>query len=187
LINLDDIKGHSALSLLENYNGINPYIRKLKNEYLKNNKLILTDNQSKYIFENHEREPQLINRVVNITSYLGEELKRQEDLSFVPERVLIEFMLAETEKSFHIYGKLKKNQTESKMYWLPKTQVTDDPYFEPIIVDVDFEKYNKILKKYGKKLYKHQEEGIKFLLSRNGCILADDMGLGKSVQSIVAA
>ena len=187
MINLDDIKGYSALSLLENYSGINPYLRKLKNEYLKNNKLILTENQTKYIFENHEREPQLINRVVNITSYLGEELKRQEDLSFVPERVLIEFILAETDKSFHIYGKLKKNQIESKMYWLPKTQVTDDPYFEPIVVDVDFEKYNKILKKDGKKLYKHQEEGIKFLLSRNGCILADDMGLGKSVQSIIAA
>ena len=187
LINLDDIKGHSALSLLENYDGINPYLRKLKNEYLKNKKLALTDNQSKYIFENYERQPQLINRIVNITSYLGEELKRQEELSFVPERVLIEFILAETDKSFHIYGKLKKNQIESKMYWLPKTQVTDDPYFEPIIVDVNFDKYNNILKKDGKKLYKHQEEGIKFLLSRNGCILADDMGLGKSVQSIIAA
>ena len=35
LINLDDLKGHSALSLLENYEGINPYILKLKNELLK--------------------------------------------------------------------------------------------------------------------------------------------------------
>lgn len=50
-----------------------------------------------------------------------------------------------------------------------------------------FEKYNKILAKSGKKLYKHQEEGIKFLLSRKGCVLADDMGLGKSIQSIIAA
>jgi hypothetical protein len=67
------------------------------------------------------------------------------------------------------------------MYWLPKTQVTDDPYFEPINVDVDFTRYNDILSKQGKKLYKHQEEGVKFLLSRNGCILADDMGLGKGL------
>jgi len=137
--------------------------------------------------DNHDREPLYINRVVEITSYLGEELKKIDDLSFTPEKVLIEFILAETEKSYHIYGKLKQNQKESKMYWLPKTQVTDDPYFEPISVDVDFTKYNKILSKYGKSLYKHQEEGIKFLLSRNGCILADDMGLGKSMQSIIAA
>ncbi len=187
MINLDDIKGHSALSLLESYSGINPYLRKLKNEFVKNKKIQLTDTQSKYIIDNHEREPILIQRVVGITKYLGEELQKQDSVSFVPEKILIEFMLAETEKSYHIYGKLKKNQTESKMYWLPKTQVTDDPYFEPINVSVDFTKYNDVLAKDGKKLYIHQEEGIKFLLSRSGCILADDMGLGKSIQSIIAA
>ena len=68
-----------------------------------------------------------------------------------------------------------------------RDRVNDDPYFEPIDIDVDFSPYNEILTKDGKKLYKHQEEGIKFLLSRNGCILADDMGLGKSIQSIIAA
>lgn len=186
-ISIDDIKGHSALSLLEMYNGINPYLLKLKNEYLTNKKLILTENQTKYIFDNHEKEPILIQRVIGITKYLGEELQKKEELSFVPERILIEFILADTEKSYHVYGKLKRNQEKSKMYWLPKTQVTEDLYFEPINVEVDFEKYNKILTKQKKKLYKHQEEGIKFLLSRNGCILADDMGLGKSIQSIIAA
>jgi SWI/SNF-related matrix-associated actin-dependent regulator 1 of chromatin subfamily A len=187
LINLNDIKGHSALSLLENYAGINPYLKKMRNDYLKNKKIQLTETQVKYIIENHQREPMLINRVVNISKFLGEELQRQEELSFIPERVLIEYILAENEKSYHIYGKLKKNQVDSKMYWLPKTQVLDDPYFEELNVDVNFEKYNNILKKYDKKLYEHQERGIKFLLSRNGNILADDMGLGKSIQSIIAA
>ena len=129
----------------------------------------------------------MINRVIGITKYLGEELQKQDGVSFTPEKILIEFILGETDKSYHVYGKLKRNQTESKMYWLPKTQITDDPYFEPINIEVDFEKYNKVLAKSKKKLYKHQEEGIKFLLSRNGCILADDMGLGKSIQSIIAA
>jgi hypothetical protein len=165
--------------LLENYEGINPYILKLKHEYKKNKKILLTDNQSKYIVRNHDREPQMINRVINITEYLGLELQKQDALSFVPQRILIEFILAETEKTFHVYGKLNKNQPSSKMYWLPKTQVTDDPYFEPINVDVDFTRYNDILSKQGKKLYQHQEEGVKFLLSRNGCILADGMGMGK--------
>lgn len=187
MININDLKGYSALSLLESYSGINPYLLRLKQEYLKNGKISLTETQSKYIIENYGREPILINRVIGITKYLGDELQRLENLSFTPEKILIEFILAETEKSYHIYGKLKRNQKESKMYWLPKTQVTDDPYFEKIEVNVDFEKYNKVLAKQGKKLYQHQEEGIKFLLSRNGCILADDMGLGKSVQSIIAA
>ena len=187
LINLNDLKGHSALSLLESYSGINPYLLRLKYEYLKNGKITLTDTQSKYIIENHEREPLLVNRIIGITKYLGEELQKLENVSFTPEKIMVEFILAETDKSYHVYGKLKRNQTESKMYWLPKTQVTDDPYFEKIEVNVNFDKYNEILAKQGKKLYHHQEEGIKFLLSRNGCILADDMGLGKSIQSIIAA
>lgn len=177
-VSLSDLKIVSALSILEKYHGENPYITKL-NETLKNSKLSLTDNQAKYIIDNATRQPILINRVIGITKYLGDELQKKENLSFTPEKILIESILAETEKYYHITGKLKKNQNESKTYFIPKTQVIEDPYFEPINVDVDFTKYNEILGKENKKLYKHQEEGIKFLLSRNGCILADSMGLGK--------
>jgi SNF2 family DNA or RNA helicase len=158
----------------------------MKKEYLKNKRVKLTETQTRYIVDFHDKEPQLINRVVGITSFLGAELKKQQDLSFTPERILIEFMLAETDKTFHVYGKLKKNQEKSKMYWLPKTQVMDDPYFENIDIDVDFEKYTKLDKKH-RIPFEHQKEGIKFLLTRNGCILADDMGLGKTYQAIVAA
>ena len=179
MINLNDLKGRSAIDLLEKYEGINPYILKLKNEYIKNKKISLTENQSAYIIKNNTREPEYINRVVGITKYLGEELQRQYNISFIPEKILIEFILGENDKSFHIYGKLTKNQKESKMYWIPKTQLIDDPYFEDIQVEVDFTKYNEVLAKFGKKLYQHQEDGVKFLLSRKNCILADDMGLGK--------
>lgn len=187
MINLEDIKGYSALGLLESYSGINPYIRKLKNTYLKEKKVKLTETQAKYIIDNYQREPQLINRIIRISSFLGEELQRQEKITFIPEKILIEYILAENEKSYHVYGKLKRNQVESKMYWLPKTQVLDDPYFEEINIEVDFDKYDNILAKSNKKLYSHQKDGIKFLLSRNSSILADDMGLGKTNQSIIAA
>lgn len=175
------------MTILEQYEGINPYLLKLKNALKSKAGFVLTENQTKYINDNYNREPTYINRVINITPYFGEELKKNEGLSFIPERMLFEFILAETDKSYHVYGKLTTKQKESKMYWAPKTQVLDDPYFTPITIDVDFTKYNDILSKYGKQLYNHQKEGIKFLLSRNGCILADDMGLGKSIQSIIAA
>jgi len=187
LINLDDIKGRSALNLLEKYSGENNYIKKMQNDYLKNNKLILTEIQTKYIIENHNKEPIKINRVIRISPFFGEELQRQENLPFVPEKIMVDVILADTDKTYHVMGKLKRNQTEFKMYWLPKTQVVDDPYFEEVEIDVDFNPYNFILSKTDKKLYQHQETGIKFLLTRNGCILADDMGLGKSIQSIIAA
>lgn len=187
MINLDDIRGYSVLEVLEKYSGINPYIKKLKNEYIKNKKINLTETQAKYIIDNNEKEPLLINRVIKISKFLGEELQKKDNIKFTPEKILIEYILAENEKSYHVYGKLKQNQETSKMYWLPKTQVFDNPYFEEINIDVDFNKYNSKLTKYGKKLYSYQEEGVKFLLSRNRCILGDQMGLGKSIQSIVAA
>ena len=187
LITLSDIKGTSAISLLEKYGGINPYIKKLRVELTKNGKLNLTDNQSKYILDNFDKEPILINRVINISKYLGQELQKQDNLSFIPERLLVEYILADTEKTFHVYGKLNRNQKESRIYWLPKTQVVDDMYFEPINIDVDFDKYNKLLAKQGKQLFEHQKEGVKFLLSRNSSILGFDMGLGKSILSIIAA
>ncbi len=182
MIELDFLKKRRAIDLLENYSGKNPYLKKMKADYLKTKKIVLTENQSNYIIDFHDVEPQLINKVVNISSYLGEELKNKENISFLPERIFIEFMLADTDKAYHIFGKLTRNQEKSKMYWLPKTMVLDDPYFNEINVDVDFEKYVKLDKK-GRTPYAHQKDGIKFLLGRDGCILADDMGLGKMLSS----
>ena len=188
MISLDDLKGHNALPLLEKYNGKNPYLKKLRNEYLKNQKIKLTEVQTNYILDNHDKEPLLINKVIAITKFLGEELQKKYDLSFLPEKILVEYLLADTEKTFHIYGKLKRNQIESGLYFIPKTQVVDDLYFEKIDVEVDFEKYDKILlEKVGWKTLPHQHEGVKFLLTRNGAILGDDMGVAKTIQAIIAA
>ena len=95
-------------------------------------------------------------------------------------------MLADQEKTYHIYGKLKQNQKTSKMYWLPKTLVLDDPYYTECDVEVDWNKYEE-MDISGRHPYDHQKEGIEFLVCRKGAILADDMGLGKSYQAIVAA
>ena len=193
MINLDDIGGRSAISRLRDYEGKNPYIKKLKKKLLKDGKIILTDTQSKYIVDNYDKEPLYINKIVKISEFLGEALQKQENLSFKPERILIEYILSDSDKTYHAYGKLTKKQEKSGMYFLPKTQVIDDPYFEETDIDVDFEKYEKLDQfinhdgTIGRKILQHQKSGIKFLLSRDGAVLADDMGLGKSLQSVIAA
>lgn len=187
MIDIKDLKSRTSLLILEKYSGKNPYLINLKKKYLKDGKINLTQTQDRYIHEFHNVEPQLINRLVSINNFLGEQMKEDLKIEFVPKRILIEFMLAETEKSYHIYGKLTTKQ-ESKMYWLPKTMVLDDPYFEEVNIDVDFDKYNEILKiKKGFQILPHQEIGIKFLLSRKGAILADEMGVAKTLQAVVAA
>jgi SWI/SNF-related matrix-associated actin-dependent regulator of chromatin subfamily A-like protein 1 len=121
---------------------------------------------------------------MGISEYLGEEFKKKYELSFVPNKMYIGFILGENEKSFHVFGKLKKNQKQNEIYWVPKTQIMEDPYYTPVDIDIDFEKYEE-KDKLGRKLYEHQKEGIKFLVSRKKCILADDMGLGKTIQSVM--
>ena len=185
MLNLDNINSIKALGLLNKYEGKNPYLKKLQYQHLKSG-LVLTDTQAKYIIDYHDKAPFFMNRVINITPYFGEELQKQYNLKFLPQRILFQFLLAETDKSYHVYGKLKQNQEQSEMYWIPKTQVLDDPYWEEPNIQVDFEKYVQMDTK--KRIpYNHQETGVKFLLSRNGCILADDMGLGKTFMATVAA
>jgi len=193
LINLEDIGGYSAISKLKDYEGKNPYIKKLKKRLLKDGKLSLTEAQSKYITDNIDKEPIPVNKIVPISEFLGESLQESEGLKFKPERIQILYMLAETDKTYHVYAKLTKKQEKPGMYFLPKTQVLEDPYFQDYDIDVDFEKYEKLDQfqnwdgTTGRKVLDHQKKGIKFLLTRNGAILADDMGLGKSMQSIIAA
>jgi hypothetical protein len=178
LINLEDIKSRGAVTLLQTYNGINPYLKDLKKKLVKHDKISLTEGQVEYINKFHDVPPQVLNRVVAINPLLGESLQAKDNLSFLPERILIQAMLADQEKTYHVYGKLKQNQKTSKMYWLPKTLVLDDPYFTDCDVEVDWGKYEE-LDLMGRHPYDHQKEGIKFLICRKGAILADDMGLGK--------
>jgi len=192
-INLDDIGSLKAVKKLREYKGINPYIKKLKITLEEKGKISLTSAQSKYILDNYQREPDLINRVIEISEYLGEELKKANKLPFVPKRIKFEYILGENDKTFHVYGKLTQKQKKSGMYFIPKTQVIDDPYFEEIDIDFDFDKYEALDTfvnsegVVGRKFYDLQKTGIKFLSTRDGCMLADDMGLGKSLQAIVAA
>ena len=193
MINLEDIGGYSAISKLKEYEGKNPYIKKLKKRLLKDGKLSLTEAQNKYIIDNIDKEPIPINKIVPISEFLGEALQESEKLNFKPERIQILYMLAETDKTYHVYAKLTRKQEKPGMYFLPKTQVLEDPYFHDYDIDVDFEKYEKLDQfvnwdgSIGRKVLDHQKKGIKFLLTRNGAILADDMGLGKTMQSIISA
>ena len=193
MIDINELRGYNSIGILREYQGKNPYIKKLKNKLLLNKKITLTTNQSDYIVNHHHSDPIIINKVVSISEYLGEELQKQYNLKNRPQKILIQYMLADLEKSYHIYGKLYKNQEKADMYFIPKTQLLDDPYFEEIEVDIDFDKYEKIdtFKNMdgttGRKLFELQKEGIKFLLTRKGAVLADQMGAGKSIQAIIAA
>lgn len=186
MLDIKDIKNLDSEDLLVTYVGNNPYINFMKKKFQLENKYFLTNNQSNYIKKYFNTEPKKINKVLELTNYFSEELKKEHKLKITPKKILLDTLLAESDKAIHVICKLYKNQKDVKLIWIPKTQLLTDIHFEEIEVDVDFKKYQK-LDKRGWVAFKHQEEGIEFLLKNKKCILADDMGLGKTYQSIVAA
>lgn len=187
MIDLTKLKNKTTLDKIRNYSGTNEHILKMKKKLDDEGFFVLTTSQISYIEENNEREPIDINKVVDISVYFGEQLKEQYSLKTIPERVFIEKLLAESDKSYHVRGKLYKNQKENILFYIPKTQIHTDLFEESLDdIEVDFEKY-KSLDQKGRIPFKHQEVGVKFLIKKPKCILADDMGLGKTYQSIVAA
>ena len=121
---LEDLKGMQAYKILRKYKGKNPYIKKLKwdHEHTRGG-ISLTPTQSKYIVDNHEYEPLLVNRVIEVTDYVAEELQKSNGLKFKPNRIKVGYILGETEKAVHIYGMLSQKQKKAGMYFIP-IQVT---------------------------------------------------------------
>jgi len=186
MLDIKDIKGLNSEKILKSYEGKNPYINYMKKKYMTEKSYFLTTNQAKYVRLYHNKEPKKINKITEITDYYSEQLKKEYKLKNPPKKILIETLLAESDKAIHVISKFYKNQKDVKLIWVPKTQLIDDIHFEEIEIEIDYEKYH-LLDKRGWRAFNHQETGIEFLLKNLKCILADDMGLGKTYQSIVAA
>lgn len=178
-----------AIDIVKNYVGNNPYILMLKKDILKQDISVLNDFAIEYINSNHDFQPRQINKVIKIADWYGE--KKQEDwgLEFTPEKIAVKVLLGETSTTYHCYVKFRQNM-EPKQAFLPKKAVLTnflvDDYNK---IQVDFDRYDRLSmsKDSRRRMKKHQKDAVKFLLSREKCILADDMGLGKSLSLSVAA
>lgn len=187
MVDLTKLKNRNTLEKVRSYTGTNEHILKIKNKLEREGFFVLTPNQIQYVTDNFDREPTAINKVVDITPYLGEQLKEKYELKNTPERVFVETLLADSEKSYHVKGKLYKNQKESILFHIPKTQILTDMFYEPYEdLEVNFDSVNSINKKK-RSLFPHQENAVKFLLKKDRSILSDDMGLGKTKSAIAAA
>ena len=186
MLDANKLKNRTTLLKLEKYEGSNEYLLSLKEKLEEEGSFVISPSLAEYIEKNFNKDPKVVNKVVSITDFFGEQLKEKFDLNHTPEKILVETVLGDTEKSYHVKGKVFKNQKYSPIFYVPKTQVFENLCEKNIEVNVDFDKYQEKDRR-GWRAFKHQEEGIKFLLSKDKCILGDDMGLGKTYQSIVSA
>ena len=181
---------NEAIEVLRNYTGVNPHILSLKKEVvILGRTSSLTENATEYVLKNKDIQPKKIGKIVKIADWYGEKLKNTYDIEFTPEKIQILVFLGDTSVSYHCVIKYRQNMNPMELF-LPKKAVLGNFLIEDYRnVQVDFDRYDKLSmsKDPNRRVKPHQKEAVQFLLSRKKCILADDMGLGKSLELSIAA
>jgi SWI/SNF-related matrix-associated actin-dependent regulator 1 of chromatin subfamily A len=177
-IELISLVEQKALNVLENYNGANNYIIKLKNIYGPNKKGIPTRSQSDYIITYQNVVPKVARKWVELDSYFSEKIANEKLYTEPPKQVWVEKLLVEKDKAYHVWGKFFESEQLSE-FWIPKVAIIKNP--EQYYKEIDFSKYSN------RPLLFHQIEAVNKLVRTKRFILADDMGLGKTTSTVVAA
>ena len=167
-----------VLEILKLYNGSNNYLINIRYLYLNNPNFSLTDSQIEYITSFSETKPKVARKWVELDSYYAKMIADDKLLVKIPEKMWVEKLLAEKEKSYHILGRFFENDNLN-LYWIPKDAIVVDKTNKNVVVD--YEKYSHRMP------FEHQKEAIQKLLENDKFILALDMGLGKTSASIIAS
>lgn len=181
---------NEAIEILRGYSGYNPYLLMLeKDVIICGNIKKLNPFNVEYVIENKNFTPKQIGKTVKIADWYGEKKKEDWNIEFVPQKLRIVTLLGETSTTYHCYVQYRQSVPPCQAF-LPKKAVLNDFLLEDYNdYPVDFERYDRLsrAKDPERALYEHQKTGVKFLLSRKKCILADDMGYGKTTTLAVAA
>ena len=178
LENLSSLVEQKALVLLESYSGANNHIIYLQNKKKTNSKFYPTRTQSDYIINYFNTIPKIARKWVDLDTYFAKKFAEERYLMEIPEKIYIEKLLVEKEKSYHIWGKFFEKDPLTE-FWVPKSALIKSHNVE--VVDVDYSKYSH------RPPLQHQKEAIEKLAGSRRFILADDMGLGKTTCTIIAA
>lgn len=174
-----------AYEIIKGYNGYSNYMKYL--QYKVNScHYILNDFDIEYIINNKDFVPYELNKTVKISVDFGRKLDEKFLIGFTPEKIRISSVIGEMGNSFHCYIQYRQSVPPVLTYVNKNNILTPLETVDYNTVEVDFDKYDKSSKD-GRKLKILQKEGIKFLLANRKCILADSMGCGKTIQSIIAA
>jgi len=164
-----------AIDILSSYKGGNNFILRLKQQHLVNKKFFPTRTQSDYIITYHNEKPKVAKKWVDLDPYFARKFADEKLFREVPDKIYVEKLLVEKEKSYHIWGKFFESEHLSD-FWVPKGALIKTHTVEK--VDIDYSKYSH------RPPLSHQKEAIEKLAGSKRFILADDMGLGKTIQAL---
>lgn len=177
----------TAYELIKEYKGTNNQILYLKYKLSKTD-YSLSEFDVTYVLNNYDFVPYDVNKTVGISADFGEMLQKKYELDFKPEKIRIKRVIGEIGESIHCYGQYRKS-VEPHLMYINKKYILNplQNTTENVEVSINFKKYDNVTKQNGIFLKQAQKEGIEFLLKNKKCILADNMGTGKTRQSVIAA
>jgi SWI/SNF-related matrix-associated actin-dependent regulator 1 of chromatin subfamily A len=167
-----------AREILNEYDGSNNVLLEYKRKFLEVKNFKLTRPQSEYVIKYKDTSPKVARKHINIVSTFGEKLMEEMLLPLPPEKVWCEKLLCESDKAFHIWGKVIDSQQNHAM-WLPKSAIVQEE--KKLNRVIDYSPYDN------RPPMEHQKVAIEKLLANNKFILADDMGLGKTTAAVIAS
>lgn len=166
------------MDLLDSYSGANNYILYMKTKKETNKKFYPTRSQAEYITTYFDTKPKVARKWVELDNYFAKKFAEERYLLETPEKIYIEKLLVEKDKSYHVWGKFFEKDNLSE-FWVPKSSLIKSQTVDE--VNIDYSKYDH------RPPLSHQKEAIEKLVGSRRFILADDMGLGKTTSTIIAA
>ena len=167
-----------ARDILSTYEGSNNVLLEYKRKFIDVKNFKLTRPQSEYVIKYKDTVPKVAKKYINIVSTFGEKIMEDRLLPYPPEKVWCEKLLCDSDKAFHIWGKIIETEQNHAM-WLPKAAILQEE--KKLNRVIDYSPYNN------RPPMEHQKVAIEKLLANDKFILADDMGLGKSTSAVIAS
>lgn len=156
---------------MDSYSGANNHILYMKTKKETNKKFYPTRTQAEYVVTYFDTKPKVARKWVELDPYFAKKFAQERYLFETPEKIYIEKLLVEKDKSYHIWGKFFEKDNLSE-FWVPKSSLIKSQTVDE--VNIDYSKYEH------RPPLSHQKEAIEKLVGSRRFILADDMGLGKA-------
>jgi len=181
---------NEAIDILRGYSGDNPYLLMLRRDVIiKGDINVLNAFNVEYIIENKDFKPRQIGKLIKIADWYGEKKQKDWNADFIPQKLRVISLLGETKTTYHCYVQYRQSVDPVQAFLPKKAVLTNFTLPDWRDYPVDFDRYDRLSmqKDPNRRLKQHQKEGVQFLLARKKCVLADDMGYGKTTTLSVAA
>ena len=167
-----------AREILQTYEGFNNQLLEWKRKFIDVKNFKLTRPQAEYVIKYQNVKPKVAKKYINIVQSFGDKLMESKLLTKPVEKIWCEKLLCESDKAYHIWGKIVETEQNHAM-WVPKIAVVQEE--KKLNREIDYSKYGT------RPPMEHQKVAIEKLLANDKFILADDMGLGKTTSAVIAS